>query len=411
MINLFFVIHDYSGVRTYANELLAYLSEIDGICLHVIFYESKCHKEYKLIRDGNTTEIHLPTIKTLNYRLDKYAARCLDLMQTLLQGKNNIVFHLNDPRHVKLGVKARERFDAKIIYTLHFLPDYFSYYGYDDDWCDNLKAIGGGLEREMVDVADHIICVTHFAKKVICRYYETLTSKVTTIHNGFSRFTDETVNSGESETTIKEAFGFGANEQIILFVGFLEHRKGINCLIRSFNHLSNNNRDFRLVVVGDGNFKLALENVNGYWGKITFTGKVSFDEVSKFYRIATVGVIPSVYEQCSYVALEMMKHGLPVVVTAAPGLRELYIDGENSLVVPLHKTDNDHKELVLNEDELTAALATVLNDEVLREKLSRNARAKWEQFYTANQMGSTTYLLYRYINELKDKKLINIFND
>lgn len=409
MINLFFVILDHSGARTYANEFFAYLSEIQGIALHKVFFESKYHKEYRVIREGNITEIHLPHIQNSSRSLEKYSNRCIDLMQTLLENKkDNLIFHLNSSVQIKLGIKVRERFDAKLIYTLHFLPDYFSHLGYDDNWQINLETTGDTLEREMISEADRVICVTHFAKEAICRYYETSPQKVEAIHNGFSSFTDSPLITGESVKTIRKALRFGEYEKIILFVGLIEPRKGLNFLIKAFNQITGMFPDARLVIAGDGDFKKALSNVNRCWSKITFTGKIPYIELEYIYKIATVGVIPSVYEQCSYVALEMMKYGLPVVVAAAPGLRELYTNGENALVVPLHKADNDLMKLDLHEDELTEALASMLNDKTLRQKLSENARSGWEQFHTVENMGNATIEQYKQLlTQIKESKNTN----
>lgn len=395
MINLFFVIHDHSGARTYANELLAYLSEIEGISLHKIFYESKYHKEYNIIQDGNSTEIHLPPTKQKVRNFEKYADRCLDLLHPLFEKKENLIFHLNYSNQVKLGVKARERYGAKLIYTLHFLPNYFSFIGYDDDWQVNLETTGDASEREMVYEVDRVICVTRFAKEAICRYYEVPIQKVEAIHNGFSGFNNESAIAGDSVKTLRKALGFGEKEKIILFVGLMVLSKGLNFLIKAFNHITGMFPDARLVIAGDGDFKETLSNIERSWGKVTLTGKIPYGELEKLYKTATVGVIPSVFEQCSYVALEMMKYGLPVVVAEAPGLRELYINDVNALVIPLHKADNNLMRLDVSEDELTEALATILNDKVLQRKLSRNAHSEWEQFYTVENMGDATIEQYK----------------
>jgi glycosyltransferase involved in cell wall biosynthesis len=395
MINLFFVIHDHSGARTYGNELLNYFSELENINVYKIFYESRHYKEYIVIQEGNITEVHLPLSKTLTRSLEKYAVRCLDLMQPLVSGKENVIFHLNFSNQVKLGVKARERFGAKIIYTLHFLPDFFSYIGYNNDWQDDLETKGDALEREVTSVADRVICVTRFAKQAICRCYKVSPQKVEAIHNGFSNLSHKSINNFESNTAIRKRVGFGKNEKIILFVGLLESRKGISFLIRAFNQLTDIFPNVRLVIAGNGDFKEALSHIKKGWAKITFMGNIPYNELEKLYGIATVGVIPSVFEQCSYVALEMMKYGLPVVVAAAPGLRELYTHEENALIVPLLKIDNNLMKLELNEERLTEYLVTVLNDNALLRKLSINARSNWEQNYNTDRMGDATINQYK----------------
>lgn len=396
MINLFFVIHDYSGARTYADELLKFLSTFNNLILHKVFFESTYYTEYTIIRDEKITEIHLPPSRKNDRSLTKYSIRCLDLMQSNLEGKKNIIFHLNADNHVKLGIEARKRFAAKIIYTRHFLPDFFSYFGYDDNWQGDPKNIGDVLEREMANEADRIICVTRFAKEAISRFYDIPFKKIVAIHNGFSTLTNEPDTSEKPVKIIKKSFTLNQNDKIILFVGLLEHRKGINPLIRAFSLILDSFPKARLIIAGDGDFKNALSQIKGCWSKISFTGKISYDELKKFYRIATVGIIPSIYEQCSYVALEMMKNGLPVVVSNAPGLRELYEDGENAIVVPLQK-DEDKQTLTLNEEEFAKSLAKVLNNKQLLTNIRKNTRKKWEQFYTVERMGKDTLKEYKLI--------------
>jgi glycosyltransferase involved in cell wall biosynthesis len=149
-----------------------------------------------------------------------------------------------------------------------------------------------------------------------------------------------------------------------------------------------------LVVVGGGNLNYVFDHIKGCWGKITLTGKISHEEVFQLYQIATIGVIPSVYEQCSYVALEMMKYGLPVVVADAPGLNELYVHGEDSLIISRHKISDDSLQMILHEDELKTALATLLTKSKQRNKFSENIRNKWERKHTAVIMGQQTLIEY-----------------
>ena len=57
MIDLSFVLHDYSGARTYANELPYYYSNYSGIASEKLYLESSNHCEYTTIegkRAGST---------------------------------------------------------------------------------------------------------------------------------------------------------------------------------------------------------------------------------------------------------------------------------------------------------------------------------------------------------------------
>ena len=66
---------------------------------------------------------------------------------------------------------------------------------------------------------------------------------------------------------------------------------------------------------------------NGIWGKVIFTGKLRKDQLYRFYQIADIGVLPSCQEQCSYVGIEMLMHGIPLVGTDAMGISEMIEEG------------------------------------------------------------------------------------
>lgn len=71
--------------------------------------------------------------------------------------------------------------------------------------------------------------------------------------------------------------------------------------------------------------------------KVTYTGHLERKELKKWYQMADIGVIPSYTEQCSYVGIEMMMHGLPIVTSDGFGLRDMFKDQGNAIVVPIGK--------------------------------------------------------------------------
>lgn len=397
MINLFFVIHDYSGVKTYANELLGYMVTQKGIHVHKVFLNSIYFNEYNEIKEGNMTVIHIPKIERKSGSDEKYAKRCIDLMSQLLQEKRNIIFHLNSRKHVYFGVEARKRFGAHLIYTLHFLPDYFSYWASEQQFSSDLITTGDEIEKQMIEEANHVICVTRFAKESVLKWRNLPGNKVTAIHNGIGIKNQHGPLKSRQKEQIKKRLGFTKGEQIILFVGKLEKRKGIKHLVTVFNKLLPKMHNVRLVIVGDGNFDDVLSYSKGCWSKITLTGKISINEVILLYQAADIGVIPSVYEQCSYVALEMMQYGLPVVVTSAPGLKELYQDHKNALIVPLGNPNKTKMDMEVLEDELEKMILRLLINKKLRKEIGDNAFYSWLSDFTSAHMGQATKKIYEQI--------------
>jgi glycosyltransferase involved in cell wall biosynthesis len=406
MVNLFFVIYDYSGARTYADELLEYLVTQKGIAIHKVYLNSSYFKEYVEIKEGNKTIIHIPPIERKFRWGEKYAKRCIDLMSLILQDKQHLFFHLNCSNQVYFGIEARKRFGAHIIYTLHFLPNYFSYLASTIKAPDNLVTTGDELEKQIISEADHIICVTRFARESILKWYNVPGNKVTAIHNGVGLKSQYRSLLLQQKEQIKKRLGFTKEEQIVLFVGKLNKSKGIKHLVAVFNKISTKINNARLVVVGDGNFGYVFNYSKGCWSRITLTGKISRNEVIQMYQISDIGVIPSVFEQCSYVALEMMQYGLPTIVTSAPGLKELYDDGKNALIVSLCNPNQTLLELEVIEDELEKFIKILLNDKKLRKEISDNIFNHWKTSYTSIHMGQATLEVYKRL-QTEELKLAN----
>ena len=396
MINLFFVTHDFSGVKTYTNELLGYLSEQPDIVVHRIFIESRDYKEYTETKEANILNIYIPLWEQQKrISFEKYASRCMDLLDHVVRNKKHIIFHLNNAIHVNLGIEARKRFGAKMIYTLHFLPNYFTYLNIDGSRMENLHPFDNLLENKVIHEVDQIICVTQFAQEMAIHFFNCPIEKTIAIHNGYGEKSKVISISEKQRKTIRNDFGFNEADQIILFVGRLEKRKGLKHLIDAFLQICQRYSELRLVIAGDGNFEEMLRFIKGKWGQITFTGKISSQELLKLYTIAKIGVIPSIYEQCSYVALEMMHYGMPIVVSGSPGLNELFLDNENALIVPVYEHRGGLLESEIHEKELVEKLEIILNDNELRQKLGKNARMRWEQNYTVKNMGKATVKQYK----------------
>jgi len=114
----------------------------------------------------------------------------------------------------------------------------------------------------------------------------------------------------------------------ILYVGRLTKRKGINYLIKAFCKL-NKNKDCKLILAGDGNFREKLEKQvkkSGHKNFVEFIGILNHDQLIKIYRSSDVFVLPSLNEGMSNTLLEAMASGLPIITTDVGGTKELFCD-------------------------------------------------------------------------------------
>jgi glycosyltransferase involved in cell wall biosynthesis len=130
---------------------------------------------------------------------------------------------------------------------------------------------------------------------------------------------------------------------LVLFVGRLVERKGVKYAIEAIAQLHGTGLRARLLVIGDGPKRVALESLScalGVTGAVEFTGRQSARDVAAAYRRATVLVVPSVtdwkgeQEGFGMVIVEAMRAGLPVVATRSGGIPDIIEDGVTGLLVP-----------------------------------------------------------------------------
>jgi glycosyltransferase involved in cell wall biosynthesis len=95
----------------------------------------------------------------------------------------------------------------------------------------------------------------------------------------------------------------------------------------------------------------------------------------ELYTIADPGVMPSLHEQCSYVAIEMMTHGISLIAGNSTGLNEMMEESVSGLHVPVA----EHPDKVDMDTALLAEkmLCLLQNDEE-RKQMSINARKRYE---------------------------------
>jgi glycosyltransferase involved in cell wall biosynthesis len=127
----------------------------------------------------------------------------------------------------------------------------------------------------------------------------------------------------------------------LLFVGGLDkahYFKGINVLLDSLGLLDQADKNWRLEIVGGGDLQdkyASRARELGIADKVIFAGKVSDEELPKKYQDADCLILPSVNkgEAFGIVLLEAMASGLPVIASNLPGVRKVFTDGREGLLV------------------------------------------------------------------------------
>lgn len=153
-----------------------------------------------------------------------------------------------------------------------------------------------------------------------------------------------------------------------MFVGRIVGDKGVNELVEAFTQLHEKYEKTKLVLVGP--YENHLDPVSDLTQNrieanpaIVAVGPKFGDDLIVEYVKADCHVLPSYREGFPNTPMEAGALGLPNIVTDINGAREIVVNEENGLIVP----SKDAKALY-------DAMERMLSDDVLREKISKNAR-------------------------------------
>ena len=193
---------------------------------------------------------------------------------------------------------------------------------------------------------------------------------------------------------VRRSLGIGAEESILLFVGSVTPRKGIDLLLEMWVRLAQKYPRTHLVIVGPRRDRVdpaqrhfherleALRVASGAPERVHYVGFV--ENVDDFMRAADVFLFPSKREGQPNAVLEAMASGLPVVSTPFLGLTaEFGEPGRHYLLA-----DRDP-------ESFTAAVERVLCEQDLREGLARSGRGWVEEHMNVDRILDRYASLYR----------------
>jgi glycosyltransferase involved in cell wall biosynthesis len=229
--------------------------------------------------------------------------------------------------------------------------------------------------RGSVRRAARVIAVSEFTRLDVCDLYRLAPGRVVAIPNGVSARFRPLADAGER---VRERFGI--DTPYVLCVGALQPRKNVPLAIEAFARIGPAAQGCALVVAGGdrGGRPDVLDAIHRarLAGRVHLLGHVEEDDLPALYAGARVLAFPSLYEGFGLPALEAMACGTPVVASSTTGLAEAV--GDAGLTVDPR-----------NADDLAEALARVLGDDALRERLVAAGLARAAAFTWARTARAT----------------------
>jgi glycosyltransferase involved in cell wall biosynthesis len=188
------------------------------------------------------------------------------------------------------------------------------------------------LEGESARQANLVIAVSHNSAEKAVQFYDVDEAKVRVVPNGVDPERFKPTEDGEA---FKRSLGLG-DRQVVLFVGRLIPRKGLQFLVEAANRVIKENADAIFIIVGNGSLRnelvSQLETAN-ISRSFIFLGDVKENMLPSLYNCADVFAFPSVQEGQGIALLEAQASAKPVVAFKVGGVKEAVSDGNSGLLV------------------------------------------------------------------------------
>lgn len=233
--------------------------------------------------------------------------------------------------HINPGMDASKKRALKrdainlLIAKVFFRRTVVFWRGWDADWIGNPEFPGGntGLLARIYRTADaHIVLSSEFRRDLrrwgfVCPIHLETTVGATELN-------------GESQQR-----SLDPNAKNILFLSRIESRKGVFELYEAFCILRAKDPSYTLTYAGDGPDLETLRNHCADDPNVEFAGYITGDAKRQCYQRASVFCFLSTYgEGMPNAVLEALAMGLPIVSSAAGGLKDIIIDGRTGFVIP-----------------------------------------------------------------------------
>jgi glycosyltransferase involved in cell wall biosynthesis len=206
--------------------------------------------------------------------------------------------------------------------------------------------------------------------------------RVRVVYNGYeqSEGSDE-----ERIAGLREEHGL-AGHMVIGNLGRLHRTKRLDVLINAFAALvREGGSKLKLLLIGDGPDRRRLEDQVlrlGLEASVHFPGFIPRGD--RVLPVFDLFVLPTTFEGCSNVLVEVMAKGIPTVATDVPSVSWMFENGKSALLMKKNSTEDLHDKLRI-----------LVDDRSLRDTLREGALEHFRAEFTAEKMVARTDTIYQ----------------
>ena len=173
------------------------------------------------------------------------------------------------------------------------------------------------IEKNGMDNADHIMCVSELTRQTVINKYYQDPRKVSTVHNAVTPLPQEILDIVPQKKP---------NEKVVTFLGRLTMQKGPEYFVEAAAMVLQRTNNIRFCMAGNGDMMdkmIRLVAKRGISDRFHFPGFMKGKQVYEVLKASDVYVMPSVSEPFGISPLEAMQCSVPTIISKQSGCAEI----------------------------------------------------------------------------------------
>jgi D-inositol-3-phosphate glycosyltransferase len=383
---------DSGGQNVYVGQLAKHLAAI-GYSVDVFTRRDaqhlpevvEWHHGVRVIHVPAGPAVALPKEHLLSY-MDEFTTFVLEWCR---HNSSYDLIHANFWMSALVATQVKRSIGIPFVVTFHALGRVRRLYqGKSDQFPD----VRFEIEDRIVREADQIIAECPQDREDLLVHYNADPDRIRIIPCGFDPAEFWAIDKVRARLTL----GLSPEEPLILQLGRMVPRKGVDTVIRGFAHLLQDHAcSARLLIVGGesdcpdpdltpeiGRLRAIAQEL-GVDSQVTFVGRKGREVLKYYYSAADVFVTTPWYEPFGITPIEAMACGTPVIGANVGGIKFTVKAGETGYLVPPHEPQ-----------QLADRLADLLEQPQLCNLLGKQAIRRSQDHFTWQKVTSAVAALY-----------------
>jgi glycosyltransferase involved in cell wall biosynthesis len=219
------------------------------------------------------------------------------------------IIHSHDWLTYPAGIHAKQVSGKKLVIHVH-ATDF-------DRSRGNVNPTVYAIEKNGMDNADHIFCVSELTRQTVIHKYHQHPDKVSTLHNAVTPLSQDILDIVPKKIP---------DEKVVTFLGRITMQKGPEYSVEAAAQVLKKTKNIRFCMAGSGdmmNDMIRLVAQRGISDRFHFPGFMRGRQVYECLKASDVYIMPSVSEPFGISPLEAMQCDVPTIISKQSGCAEI----------------------------------------------------------------------------------------